>query len=305
MEYMLKERFCSGILSEKEMKYNIKDSVFRRLFSMPKFRLELYRSLFPDDMDVKEEELRDVTITNFLINGQHNDIAFKKGNELLIMIEAQDTWSVNIMPRMQLYRYEIMMREIKKDKRLLFSSRKAELPHPKYYVIYTGSNKSVKDSYSLSEEFGYEDDEDMRVTVLKRGLRRGDIVDQYIDFSNRIHDIIKKKGIRNVTIEDLEEVMEGCIRDGILAEFLSGRIMEVIDLMRSIFNEEYYLKCKVADGYDEGMAEGIGIGEAKGKKQGRIEERITMAREFLKAGTPINVVSSVTGFKPDYIRSLV
>ena len=167
------------------------------------------------------------------------------------------------------------------------------MPHPKYYVIYTGSNKSVKDSYSLSEEFGYEDDEDMRVTVLKRELRRGDIVDQYIDFSNRIHDIIKKKGIRNVTIEDLEEVMEGCIRDGILAEFLSGRIMEVIDLMRSIFNEEYYLKCKVADGYDEGMAEG------------RNEERITMAREFLKAGTPINVVSSVTGFKPDCIRSLV
>ena len=72
MEYMLKERFCSGILSEKEMKYNIKDSVFRRMFSMPKFRLELYRSLFPDDNDVKEEELRDVTITNFLINGQHN-----------------------------------------------------------------------------------------------------------------------------------------------------------------------------------------------------------------------------------------
>jgi len=30
----------------------------------------LYRSLFPDDNDVKEEELRDVTITNFLINGQ-------------------------------------------------------------------------------------------------------------------------------------------------------------------------------------------------------------------------------------------
>ena len=175
------------------------------------------------------------------------------------------------------------------------------MPHPKYYVIYTGSNKSVKDSYSLSEEFGYEDDEDMRVTVLKRGLRRGDIVDQYIDLSNRILDIIKKKGIRNVTIEDLEEVMEGCIRDGILAEFLSGRIMEVIDLMRSIFNEEYYLKCKVADGYDEGMAEGLGIGEAKGKK----EERITMAKSLLKAGVNLEIISNTTGFKPDYIRSLV
>ena len=70
--------------------------------------------------------------------------------------------------------------------------------------------------------------------------------------------------------------------------------------MRSIFNEEYYLKCKVADGYDEGLE----FGKAEGRNEGRIEERITMAREFLKAGTPIDVISKVTGFKPSYISTL-
>lgn len=93
------------------------------------------------------------------------------------------------------------------------------------------------------------------------------------------------------------ELVRECINDGILAEFLTERLPEVTTLMESIFNEDYYMKCVKSDGYDEGMAEG----EAKGKR----EERIAMAKEFLKAGTPISVVSSVTGFKASYIQSLI
>lgn len=59
------------------MKHNAKDYILRMLFYTPQFLLELYKALFPDAEDVKEVELEDVIIANYLVNERHNDIAFK------------------------------------------------------------------------------------------------------------------------------------------------------------------------------------------------------------------------------------
>ncbi len=305
MTYEYEEGNGYGFLEENAMKYNIKDSVFRMLFSTPRFRLELYRALFPDQQDVREEDLEDATIANYLINGRHNDIAIRKGNELLILAEAQDTWSLNILIRMLFYVAEILERIVDEDERMVFKAAKAEMLEPVFYVIYTGQNKNVRDEYSLADEFFPRARMlDLKVRVLRRGVKRGDIVDQYVEFTRRVHAIIREKGLRNISPEDITALVRECIRDGILAEFLSDRLPEVTTLMESIFNENYFLKCVRSDGFDEGKAEGKAEGLEEGKKEGRLEERIAMAKNLLLANVDLAIISKTTGFKPDYIISL-
>ena len=49
-------------------KYTAKDSVFTNLFSDPKYLLQLYRALHPEDLDATEESISNVTIQNILLD---------------------------------------------------------------------------------------------------------------------------------------------------------------------------------------------------------------------------------------------
>ena len=60
-------------------KHTIKDSVFTNLFNDPKYLIELYRSLHPEDTESDESDLSIVTIANVLTDGQYNDLGFKVG----------------------------------------------------------------------------------------------------------------------------------------------------------------------------------------------------------------------------------
>ena len=51
--------------------------------------LKLYKVLHPEDKDIKEEELTNVTIKNVLIDKIYNDLGFMARDRLMILIEAQ------------------------------------------------------------------------------------------------------------------------------------------------------------------------------------------------------------------------
>lgn len=86
-----------------EAKRTVKDTVFRDLFSRPRYLLQLYRALHPEDNDIAEQDLKIVTLQNILVNGIYNDLGFIAKDRLLILVEAQSTWSPNIIIRSLLY----------------------------------------------------------------------------------------------------------------------------------------------------------------------------------------------------------
>lgn len=101
-----KAGFTSAELEEKFLKiakHTTKDSVFRDLFGNTKYLLELYQILHPEDADVKEEDLNIVTIKNVLLDQMYNDLGFRVRDRLVILVEAQSTWSLNILVRSFLY----------------------------------------------------------------------------------------------------------------------------------------------------------------------------------------------------------
>ena len=85
--------------AKKAAKYTAKDSIFRDLFQNPDYLIELYQVLHPEDKTVIKEDIRAVTIQNVLMDQMYNDLGFMVRGKLLVLTEAQSTWSVNIIIR--------------------------------------------------------------------------------------------------------------------------------------------------------------------------------------------------------------
>ena len=71
-----------------EMKRTIKDSVFTLMLKQPKYTLQLYQSLHPEDKAATEADCEIVTLENILTTGQYNDLGLLIGGLLLVLIEA-------------------------------------------------------------------------------------------------------------------------------------------------------------------------------------------------------------------------
>ena len=91
------------ILDQAKLKKNAKDSVFCDLFGNPKYLLQLYKALHPEDTEVTQEQIGNVTMRNILLDQMYNDLGFTVGSKLLVLMEAQSTWSKNIVIRVLLY----------------------------------------------------------------------------------------------------------------------------------------------------------------------------------------------------------
>lgn len=177
------------------VKHTIKDSVFTNLFQDKKYLLQLYQALHPEDTTTTEDELTDVTIKNVLTDNIYNDIGFMVGNRLMILVEAQSTWTVNIVIRALMYLVQTYRDYFDKTKQNLYKTKKAVMPTPELYVIYTGERKDKKEYISLSEEFfgGAKTALDVTMKVIYDG-ENGDIINQYVIFTKVCTEQIKLYG---------------------------------------------------------------------------------------------------------------
>lgn len=69
-------------------KRTVRDSVFSDLFQNKKYLLELYQTLHPEDTETTEDDLTDVTIQNVLTDDIYNDLGFRNGDRILILVES-------------------------------------------------------------------------------------------------------------------------------------------------------------------------------------------------------------------------
>lgn len=141
-------------MSGKIAKYKGQDTVFRDMFSRKKYLLQLYRALHPEDTDIKAADLKIVTLQTILLNGIYNDLGFMvRGDKLLILLEAQTTWSPNIIIRSLMYLMNTYQEYFNKNKIQLYGTTKVYMPKPELYVVYTKEKGNHPDVLSLAEEF--------------------------------------------------------------------------------------------------------------------------------------------------------
>ena len=288
----------SGLGEEKEKrmgegvaKHTVTDSVFTSLFKEKKYLIELYRAIHPEDREATEDDLQDVTISNVLVNDLYNDIGFRVGSTLLILIESQSTWTVNIIFRALMYLVQTYREYFKETKQDIYKSRKLKMPAPELYVIYTGARKSRPGEISLSEEFfdGKETCLDVKVKMIYDG-KEADIINQYVRFTKVCNEQVSLYGRARKAIK---ETIRICKDSDVLREYLENKEQEVLDMLMELYDQEEVLKSYVQSEKYEAVEEAAKETAKRMLKDGTFS--IDKIAEFVSL--PIEVIQEIAALQ--------
>ena len=217
-----------------DMKYTTKDSVFSFIFRQPENTRRLYLTLHPEDVDVTEADCKLVTLEHILTNGMTNDLGFQVRNKLILLVEAQSKFSINIALRMLLYLAATYKEYVEEQKLDLYGSKPVSIPRPELYMVYTGAPRQLPEILRLSDMYDGPGGAEIEIKVLK-DTGAGNIVDQYIRFCEISNEQRKQYGY---TMKAVEETLRICCEENILMPFLASRQKEVQDIMVTLFNQE-------------------------------------------------------------------
>ena len=240
-----------------------KDRLFRFVFRDKKDLLELYNAINGTDYkDTKELEIN--TLENVLYLGMKNDLSFLLCSSMNLY-EHQSTWNENMPLRGFLYFADLYQRYLQKNGyRLTGIGKRLPLPFPRYVVFYNGTKEEPDQTQLLLSDSFLKQGKDEIRRNLRAGMLLEDAVDQGIDT---------------------------CIEQGILADILSKSKMEVRKMLLTEYDEkaerEYLRKEAIELGLEEGRAEGFKQGMQEGMQQGiqqgiqQGEDRITLLMQKL------------------------
>ena len=242
-------------------------------------------------------------------------------DKLLLLVEAQSTWTVNVVFRLFLYLAETWEEYVKATEQNVYGTKKVVLPLSECYVVFTGDRKGRPEVISLFDEFiaplaqDEFDTVDLRQTHLSsrraaddraidlkvrvifssegdEGCDSGDdmdILQQYIAFSRELDRQFAQKGR---TIEALKEAIEVCKRRNILREYLETREKEVIRIMTILFDQGYANKIALKES------------EAIGEARGAYNKAVSTARNFLAMGFSVEQIAQGTGLTVEEVAAL-
>ena len=276
----------------KRMKHSVKDTVFRDMFSKKKYLIQLYNALHPEDKTITQADLEIVTLQSILLNGIYNDLGFMvRGKQLMILVEAQSTWSANIVIRALIYLMSTYQDYFNANQIQLYGSHKVEMPKPELYVIYTGDKGNHPDVLSLKDEFFPDMDCCIDAKVKMIYLQDSDdIINQYIGFCRVCNEQVALHGR---TLKAVKEIIRICRDRNLLKEYLSERETEVEEIMLTLFDQEHVWNIERNNIRAAALAEGMNLGISRGRNEG-IELGISRGRnEGIELGVMQNKTQTV------------
>ena len=220
-----------------------KDTIFRKLFHQKKELLELYNAL-NDSHYTREEDLEIVTLESCLYISIRNDLAFILDFRMHLY-EHQSTPSPN-MPLRDLF-YVAQEYRTMVDKNSLFSERAVKIPPPRFVVFYNGiEQQPERQLLKLSDLYMPTEAEPMlELQVLVLNINKGNnewlkekckTLCEYMQYVERIRYYKSEVGLP--LQQAVERAVNECIREGILADFLSRDKAEAIMFSMYEHNEE-------------------------------------------------------------------
>lgn len=149
----------------------------------------------------------------------------------------------------------------------LYGSRLITLPVPQFYVFYNGLKEEPDNvELKLSNAFSTlhpEMEPCMEFKAVMVNINRGhnkslmeqcSALREYAEFVARIREWMKAGAD---LLEAIGEVIDSCIRDGILAEFLSSHRAEVFEVLLTEYDEQRHIASEKESSREEGMKAGI------------------------------------------------
>lgn len=218
-------------------------------------------ALHPDET-VTEDDIEHVTLESVIMATLYNDVGFKVGNKIIMLVEQQSSWSENIVVRMFVYLAETYYDYFEDTEQSLYGTRKVKFPKPELYLIYSGEDKKdVPEELSLSKLFMGGDNSviDVNVKVITDG-KNGDIIQQYVRFTKVYNEQVKLYG-RNA--KAVSETIRICENEDVLSDYLRSR-EEVSGIMLAFSDIDKQFDLYVSNEKQFSKEEGIEIGKAEG-----------------------------------------
>lgn len=248
-----------------------KDRLFRLIFHEKKELLELYNAVNESNY-TNPDELEITTIEDVVYMGMKNDLSFIIGDEMNLY-EHQSSVCPNLPLRGLFYFSSVYKSYIEPVKRKLYSTSQLEFPFPQYIVFYNGTEeRPEREELKLSNLFienGKGKQPSLECTALVLNVNYGhnkDLMERcktLKEYAQFIAEIRRNLSYGMKAQEAVEEAVEKCIQNDILAGILRKNRGEIVDSILTEWDEDEYR--------DYLKEEGIKIGEERGKIAGKIE----------------------------------
>ena len=287
--------------SKNKPNYTLKDSLFIDLFSDKMRLIQLYKSLIDDDREINQDDIEILTIQNIILRGIYNDLGFRVKDEIIILMEAQTTYTTNIVLRILFYLSETLKNYIidsseNKNLNELYNTKPRIIPKIKLFVVYTGDKMMQDHDLHLKDVMVENDiisDIDMKVRVLCTGSKSS-ILGQYILFTQIYSK--QKKECKDIETA-VKNTIEICMNEEILKEYLSIRKTEVQEMVNEYMKQETAFKIFMDDQRQTGLREG--------REEGREEGKIDTLVNFFKNGAGLDLISKAVGMSMEEVKSIL
>ena len=283
--------------SKNKPNYTLKDSLFIDLFSDKMRLIQLYKSLIDDQRQINPEDIEILTIQNIILRGIYNDLGFRVKDEIIILMEAQTTYTTNIVLRILFYLSETLKKYIidsseNKNLNELYNTKPRIIPKIKLFVVYTGDKIMQDHDLHLKDVMVENDiisDIDMKVRVLCTGNKKS-ILGQYILFTQIYSK--QKKECKDIETA-VKNTIEICMNDEILKEYLDYRKMEVQEMITAFMTQE--------EAFESFLKDEVKRGRKEGEEKGKIDTLIN----FFKNGIGLDVISKGLGMSIEEVKSIL
>lgn len=278
----------------EESKRIYRDSLFRAYFRDAENFVQLCNAV--TGLNLKAEQLRENTVDEVLFGNLRNDVSFSAGKSHFVFFEHQSTRNFNMPLRMLLYLSLLYRGEVEDD--LIYRTKIIQLPAPKFFVFYNGKEPCPEESIlKLSDAFVESGDIELTVKVYNinynknfRLLNECRPVHDYSFFIDKVEANLKTGMGRD---EAIVAAMKWCVENNIMRDFLKAHMWEVFDMVSLVWNEEDAKKSYIAQGREEGFAEG--------KRKNALENIRNLMRNFkLTASAAMNAL----GISPEMQKEL-
>lgn len=282
-----------------------KARIFEMLYEDKKELLDLYNAINETCYD-DPEELEINTLENAVYLSMRNDVSFVIGC-YVSLYEHQSTFSPNLPLRFLFYMSDLYSAMTKDEN--LYGRTVVKIPAPKFLIFYNGvDERPEREVLTLSSMYQTEEAEpelELKATLLninsgynEKLKKTCKSLGDYCEYTRRVRQYAKDWPIE----EAVERAITECIKEGILAEFLSGQRAEAKKVSIYEYDEEKHMRMEREQSYATGKAEGIELG----KVEGIIQERDRMNQLILKL-TELGRLEDITkaAEDPEYEKKLL
>ena len=284
-----------------------KDTVFRTLFSNKKEAIEMYEIISGKRVG-KEVSFQPYEIGDKSISAANNDIAFLLDDSLIVLVEHQSTWDVNLPIRVFKYFAFILLSANNNE---LHKRELVKIPTPEFYMLYNGKTEIKSNTLLLSKAFKEPAKSpflELKINVKNIRYGRHSLKENTAlgGYSYLIYLIEEYKNHGLQRDDAIINAMNRCIEENILKEFLIKNYKGVIEMFKMEYTAEEIAEIWAKEAEEKGEKKGIIKGEKKGIIKGKIETLIEFGQSpqeiSMRLSMPLSKVEEIIKSLKTYNR---